>query len=191
MKSHKLIVIGAIVCLLVGAATGAMARNDCPNGTLVGGTFATIIIDEFKSCAVVGVTVSGPVVVTNADLFTMIGSDISGGIEIKSTVSAAIVNNVVTGNINTSGNRYSTVVQNEVNGGWILVNDIVAQQQIAVVMENLVYRGGLQVTYNETADVKKNTVRGGSIWCLQNDRLDSFFNSAVWGTVTCKSNVGD
>ena len=190
MKSQKLIVIGAIVCLLVGAATGAMARNDCPNGTLVGGTFATIVIDEFKSCTVMGVSVSGPVVVTNADLFTMIGSEISGSIEVKNTISAAILNNVVAGNIDTSGNRYSTVVQNEVDGGQILVNDIVAQQQIAVVMENIVYRGGLQVRDNESADVKKNTVRGGDIWCNNNDRLDSFFNRAVWGTVTC-SNIAD
>ena len=38
MKSQKLLVIATIVCLLVGASSAAMARNDCSDGFLVGGT---------------------------------------------------------------------------------------------------------------------------------------------------------
>ena len=45
MKTQKLLVIAAIVCLLVGASSAAMARNDCPDGFLVGGTFEEIIIN--------------------------------------------------------------------------------------------------------------------------------------------------
>jgi hypothetical protein len=52
MKTHKLIVIVAIICLLVGASSAAMARNDCPDGFLVGGTIDSIIINESAAVAV-------------------------------------------------------------------------------------------------------------------------------------------
>ena len=55
MKNQKLLISVAIVCLLVGASGTAIARNDCPAGSIVGGTYGEIVIDVFKDCRVVGV----------------------------------------------------------------------------------------------------------------------------------------
>jgi hypothetical protein len=49
-----------------------MARNDCPDGSIIGGTFDEVVIDEIVSCSVMGVLAVGEFRVENADNFTNI-----------------------------------------------------------------------------------------------------------------------
>lgn len=191
MKTQKLLVIAAIVCLLVGASGAAMARNDCPDGSITGGTYDEIVINEFVSCSIVGVYVTGRVLVKNADQFTMMGSLVEGNVRVINTKSAALVDNqVVGGNLVARGNLFSTVLRNVVLGGNIRVNDDTCDQQQEVsVLQNLVSGGSLQVNCNETADVKDNKVTDGNITCRDNDRLDSKDNDAIGGRVNCSRSL--
>ena len=191
MKSQKLIVIVAIVCLLVGASSAAMARNDCPDGSITGGTYDEIVINEFVSCSIVGVYVTGRVLVRDADQFTMMGSLVEGNVRVINTVSAALVDNqVVGGNLVARGNAFSSVLRNVVPGGSIRVNDETCKREQEVsVLQNLVSGGSLQVNCNETADVKDNKVTNGNITCRDNDRLDSKDNDAIGGRVNCSRSL--
>ena len=191
MKSQKLLVIAAIICLLVGASGAAMARNDCPDGSITGGTYDEIVINEFVSCSIVGVYVTGRVLVRDADQFTMMGSLVEGNVRVINTKSAALVDNqVVGGNLVARGNLFSTVLRNVVLGGNIRVNDDTCDQQQEVsVLQNLVSGGSLQVNCNETADVKDNKVTNGNITCRDNDRLDSKDNDAIGGRVNCSRSL--
>ena len=192
MKSQKLIVIVAIVCLLVGASGAAMARNDCPDGSITGGTYDVIVINEFVSCSIVGVYVTGRVLVRNADQFTMIGSLVNGNVRVINAVSAALVDNQVNGNLVARGNRFSSVLRNIVLDGNIRVNDdSCEQEQVVSVLQNLVSGGSLQVNCNEKADVKDNKVTDGDITCRDNDRLDSKDNDAFGGRVNCSRSLFD
>jgi hypothetical protein len=107
MKTQKLIVIAAIICLLVGVSGAAMAETPCPGGSIVGGTYDEIVITEFVSCSVVSVHVTGRVLVRGADQFTMMGSLVNGNVRVINTVSAALVDNQVNGgNLVARGNRF-------------------------------------------------------------------------------------
>ena len=193
MKTQKLFVIAAIVCLLVGASSAAMARNDCPEGSIVGGTYEEIVINEFVSCYVVGVVVNGDVRVSNADQFTMMGSLVNGSVRVTNTVSAALADNQVNeGNLVTRGGRYSTVLRNVVTGGNIrVISDGTDDAQEATVVQNLIFVGNLRVNGNEKADVKENKVTDGDITCKNNDRLDSKDNDAFGGKVNCSKSLFD
>ena len=198
MKTQKLIVIAAIVCLLVGASSAAMARNDCPGGSIAGGTFDEIVITDFVDCSVVGVHVTGRVLVDTAGNFSMIGSLVENGdVRVKNSVSAILVDNQVkNGRIVARGNTESFVIRNVVFGDSIRVVDDVSgggfeEQQIATVLQNLVFGGNLSVLGNEKADVKENKVRDGNIICRANDRLDSKDNNAFGGKVRCSKSFLD
>jgi hypothetical protein len=198
MKTQKLIVIAAIVCLLVGASSAAMARNDCPGGSIAGGTFDEIVITDFVDCSVVGVHVTGRVLVDTAGNFSMIGSLVENGdVRVKNSVSAILVDNQVkNGRIVARGNTESFVIRNVVFGDSIRVVDDVSggefeEQQVATVLQNLVFGGNLSVLGNEKADVKENKVRDGNIICRANDRLDSKDNNAFGGKVRCSKSFLD
>jgi hypothetical protein len=198
MKTQKLIVIAAIVCLLVGASSAAMARNDCPGGSIAGGTFDEIVITDFVDCSVVGVHVTGRVLVDTAGNFSMIGSLVENGdVRVKNSVSAILVDNQVkNGRIVARGNTESFVIRNVVFGDSIRVVDDVSggefeEQQVATVLQNLVFGGNLSVLGNEKADVKENKVRDGNIICRENDRLDSKDNNAFGGRVRCSKSFLD
>ena len=195
MKTQKLIVIVAIVSLLVGATSAAMARNDCPGGSISGGVFDDIVINEFASCSVVGVIVTGNVLVKNADQFTMKGSIVKGSLRVINTVSAALVDNQVDngGNLVAKGNAFATVLKNFITGGGnIRVNDDTCeQQQEVLVAGNLVLDGNLAVNCNEKATVRANSVTNGNITCSDNDRLDSIDNDAFGGRVNCSKSLFD
>ena len=198
MKSQKLLVIAAIVCLLVGASSAAMARNDCPGGSIAGGTFDEIVITDFVDCSVVGVHVTGRVLVDTAGNFSMIGSLVENGdVRVKNSVSAILVDNQVkNGRIVARGNTESFVIRNVVFGDSIRVVDDVSggefeEQQVATVLQNLVFGGNLSVLGNEKADVKENKVRDGNIICRENDRLDSKDNNAFGGRVRCSKSFLD
>ena len=191
MKTQKLFVISAIVCLLVGASGAAMARNDCPDGSITGGVFDDIVIDQFVSCYIVGVVVNGDVRVRDADQFTMMGSIVNGNIRVTNTVSAALWDNQVNeGNIVTRANTFSTVLRNIVTGGNIrVIDDGGDDAQEAAVVQNLIFVGNLRVNGNEKADVKENKVTDGDITCRNNDRLDSKDNDAFGGKVNCSRSL--
>ena len=199
MKTKKLLVITAIVCLLVGTSGAAMARNDCPEGSLAGGTFDEIVItDPGVDCSVVGVIVNGNVIVRDADQFTILGSLVNGNLRVINSVSALIANSTVEGgNLVTRGGEFSTVVRNIVIGGSIRVIDDkdsgndsgFEQQQKVSVLQNLVFSGNLRVNGNEEADVGENKVTNGDITCSGNDRLDSKDNDAIGGRVNCSKSL--
>ena len=189
MKTQKLLVIVAIVCLLVGASSAAMARNDCPDGSITGGTFEEIVINEFESCKVVGVYVTERVIVNGADQFTMIGSLVNGNVRVINTKSAALLDNHVDGgNLVARDNTFSTVLRNIVLGGTIRVIDDSGELE-AQVLQNLIFNGNLRVNGHERADVKENKVTDGDITCSDNDRLDSKDNDAIGGRVNCSRSL--
>ena len=190
MKFHKLIVIAAIVCLLVGASGAAMARNDCPDGSLVGGTYEEIVINEgFESCKIVGVYVTGSVRVDGADQFTMTSSLVNGNVRVINTLSAALLGNQLDGgNLVVRDNTFSTVLRNIVHGGTIRVIDNSGRLETQV-LQNLIFNGNLRVNGHEKADVKENKVKDGDITCKNNDRLDSKDNDAIGGTVNCSKSL--
>jgi len=72
LKTQQVIFIAFLVCSLLGTSDTAVARNDCPDGSLVGGTYDEIVIDEFVSCSILGVLVSGNVQVIIAFLSTSV-----------------------------------------------------------------------------------------------------------------------
>jgi len=191
MKFMKLFSSAAAACLLAGASGGVMARNDCPDGSIVGETVNNIIIDEFVSCTVLGVVVKGMVRVSDADQFTMKGGVVNGSLRVENVVSAFVSDVTINeGNLVTLGNRYSTVLRNVVSGGNIIVNDDeCVQQQVVTVVQNLIFVGNAIVNCNEKADVKENKVTDGSIACRGNDRLDSKDNDAFGGTVNCSRSL--
>jgi len=195
MKFQKLFVIAVIVCLLMGASSVALARNDCAEGSLVGGTYDEIVIDEFASCSIVGVKVTGNVTVRDSDQFNMLSSLVEGTVRVTNTVSAVLMDNQInSGNLVARGNAESYVLRNVVVGGTIRVNDDASggefeQQQFAAVLQNLILSGNLRVNGNEKADVKENKVTDGDITCRQNDRLDSKDNDAFGGTVDCSASL--
>ena len=190
MKFHKLIVIAAIVCLLVGASGAAMARNDCPDGSLVGGTYEEIVINEgFESCKIVGVYVTRRVLVDGADQFTMIGSVVDGNVRVVNTASAALLDNQADGgNLVAIDNTFSIVLRNIVLDGTIRVIDNTEEKQTQV-LQNLIFNGNLRVNGHKKADVIENKVKNGDITCKNNDRLDSKDNDAIAGRVNCSRNL--
>ena len=192
MKFQKLLLSAATVCLLSVAPDAAMARNDCPSGTITGGTYTAIVINEFASCLIVGAVIgSGGVIVTNADQFTMKSSVVSGHVRVTNTVSAFLADNQVQdANLVATGNLFSNVVRNYVVGGDIRVNDNTCEQQQEVaVLQNVIVVGSLRVNCNEKADVAENKVRDGDITCRDNDRLDSRDNDAFGGKVNCSRSL--
>ena len=193
MKFMKLFSSATAACLLASASSAAMARNDCPEGNISGGTFDDIVITEFVDCSIVGVIVTGRVLVKGADQFTMLSSKVDGNLRVVNTVSAALVGNLVEngGNLVAKGNVFSTVLKNSVvGGGSILVNDdACAQQQEVLVAGNLVFDGNLRVDCNNKASVRENSVTNGDLTCRDNDRLDSIDNDAFGGRVKCSRNL--
>ncbi len=191
MKVQNLLVNTLVGCLLMGASGAAMAVG-CPNGSIIGGVVDEIVIErvgqESLDCIVVNVTVMGRVRVVGADQFTMMGSRIGGVLRAQESNSVALVGNEVWGgDIVASSNLHSSVIQNTINGGNMKVNK---NSMTATVVENLVRNGNLVVNANEKADVIDNFV-GGNIVCLNNDRLDSFFNMATGTIEECSDNVGN
>ena len=163
MKSQTQNIVNAVIaCLLFGASGAAMARNDCPGGSIVGGEFDEIVINEFVSCTVVGAVVNGNVRVRNADQFSIKGGIVNGNVRVTNVVSAFV------------------------SGGNIIVSDDACEQdQEVAVVQNLIFVGSMRVNCNEKADVKENKVTSGDITCRDNDRLDSKDNDAFGGRVNC------
>ena len=189
MKSQKLLVIATIVCLLVGASSAAMARNDCPDGFLVGGTIDSIIINEQASCTILGVYVTGDedgrgIVVKDGGLITIKDSIVEGRLAVlDSSGEVLIEDNEVSDNIVVRDNfGFTLVLRNVVRNGQIRVNNQDLEGQRVEVIENLIFGGNLSVNGNTRAAVIENRT-DGTITCSDNETLISRGNYAE--KVTC------
>lgn len=200
MKTYKLIIIAAIVCLLVGASGAAMAETltDCGDGSINGGTYDAILLTDYEDCVIVGVTVTtGGVLVRNPRLFSLINSYVkNGNVRVirddKSLEpsTATILNNFVqNGNIVIKEVDEADVRRNTVGRGNIRVIDDPSQpDQYAEVIQNKI-NGNLRVNNNLSANVKENTTIGGNITCRDNLLLFAPCNEAVQGTVRCSRDL--
>ena len=189
MKTQKLLVIVAIVCLLVGASSAAMARNDCPDGFLVGGTIDSIIINEQSaSCTILGVYVTGDedgrgIVVKDGGLITIKDSIVEGRLAVIRSNEVLIEDNEVSDNIVVRGNTgFTLVLRNVVRNGQIRVIDQDVEGQRVEVIENLIFGGNLSVNGNTSAAVIENRT-DGNITCSDNVELISRNNRGQ--RVTC------
>jgi hypothetical protein len=189
MKSQKLLVIATIVCLLVGASSAAMARNDCPDGFLVGGTIDSIIINEQSAiCTILGVYVTGDedgrgIVVKDGGLITIKDSIVEGRLAVIRSNEVLIEDNKVSDNIVVRDNNgFTLVLRNVVRNGQIRVNNQDLEGQRVEVIENLIFGGNLSVNGNTRAAVIENRT-DGTITCSDNETLNSRGNYAE--KVTC------
>lgn len=203
MKTYKLIIIAAIVCLLVGASGAAIAETltDCGDGSINGGTYDAIVLTEHEDCVLVGVTVLGRggvgVRVRNPRLFSLINSFVkNGNVRVRrddkslEPSTATILNNVVQhGNIMVRELDEVDVRRNTVGDGNIRIIDDPSQpDQYAEVIQNKI-NGNLRVNNNLSANVKENTTIGGNITCRDNLLLFAPCNEAVQGTVRCSRDL--
>jgi hypothetical protein len=163
MKSLKLFVSVATLCLLVGASGTAMAV-DCLGGAIEGTEGEPLEVDEItvdgRSCFINDVIVAGNVVVTNSEDLVMIDNDVRGRIRVI-------------------GGRNATLVGNEA------ANIVVSQNETATLALNRARR-----TIRVNGNVRKATVKRNfaiiAIICRNNGRLDSFENEST-GDVECRA----
>jgi hypothetical protein len=189
MISQKLIVMATIVCLLVGVSSAAMARNDCPDGSIVGGTIDSIIINEpSASCTILGVYVTGDengrgIVVRDGGLITIKDSIVEGRLAVITSNSVLIEDNEVSDNIVVRDNNgFTLVLRNVVRNGQIRVNNQDLEGQRVEVIENLIFGGNLSVNGNSSTAVIENRT-DGNITCSDNEELISRNNRGQ--RVTC------
>ena len=83
MKSLKLLISAAIVCLLVGASGAAMAVDivDCAGGVIANQEVDQITVDG-EDCIISNVTVTGDIEVTNSDTLVMVSNNVVGNIRV-------------------------------------------------------------------------------------------------------------
>ena len=201
MKTQKLFVIVAIICLLVGASGASMAQSpttDCPGGVIVGGEHEGIRLTgltDDESCVILGSAVIGSVIVTGTGKITIMNSYVEGDIRVIDMFSATIVDNDVGrsggGHIVVRDVTESDVLRNLV-GGNIRVIGTSEQDQIDPIT-NVLYNetlGNLRVNGNFAADVRFNLALQGNITCNNNVNLMASTNVARGGRVACFTGLG-
>ena len=149
MKSLKLLVSVATVCLLVGVSGTAMAV-DCDSGVIENTTVDNITING-KSCLIKDVVVEG-------DLTSIYGEEV------------AVIDGSVGGRVQLVGGRDATMVGVTVTG-----NILVRNNERALVALNIARN--IRIINNGRAVVKRNGA-AIAIVCRGNGRLDSFENEA-------------
>ena len=151
MKTQKLIVIAAIVCLLVGASGAAMAEkkedpnNKCPLGVVIG----EVVIGDLTvggDCLVSGAIIMGNVIVSNARTGVFVMYDVVVNGRVKVTGGSAVI--------------YRSVVV----GRNLVVEDTVD----TIVEYTLVEAGNMRFVGNEQVLIHNNTVNSGNIRCVNN-----------------------
>jgi hypothetical protein len=183
MKTQKLIVIAAIVCLLVGASGAAMARNDCgPFNRIDGGAFTEIVINEpFANCTITNVTVSQRLRVNLGGRIEVYNSRIAGVLRITDSQSVSFYQNeVFNADASLNGNELITVIDNRIEDGDLRVNGGGG----GVVESNRITDGDLRVNRNQGSVTVSKNFANGDITCLNNTLLDAFANAAT-GNVNC------
>ena len=197
MKIKRLLVMGAIICLLVGASKSAMAETltDCSGGYISGGEYEGIKLAlGGEDCTIVGVTVTGAggVRVNNPRYFILMNSYVKGVVRVQSTSggvdgAASILYNVVDGyniaaiDLNEADVRWNTVL----DGNIRVVDKDETPSTYAEVIQNRVRQGNIVVRGAVSADVKGNRTIAGNIVCRDNIVTDAFENEALGGAVRC------
>jgi hypothetical protein len=164
MKTYKLLVIVAIICLLAGLSSGVAMAEGCGDGLIQNETF------------------SGNLRITN-DSCTIIGSTIEGNLRILNSKYVVLLNNKVGGNLRVDGNAgdgVANVVANTVFGDRLVVRDM----EIANVIENETLTGDIRVVRNVNALVQKN-IAAQDLRC-NNTTTDAFFNFAGGAPADCE-----
>jgi DUF4097 and DUF4098 domain-containing protein YvlB len=154
MKSQKLLVIAAIVCLLVGVSGGAAMAGSCGDGLLQNETFDGNLVIRDEPCSIIGSTINGNLRVINSDHVLLMNNKIGGSVRVRD-------------------GGVATVIANTVFGGNLVVKD----NDSAHVIENETLAGNIRVNFNTSALVQKN-ISVHDLICRENTSLDSFINFA-------------
>ena len=163
MKSLKLFVSVATMCLLVGASGTAMAI-DCVGGVIANQEVDQITVDG-ENCIISNVTVTGDIEVTNSDELVMVSNNVVGNIRVLRGGDVTIVANTTTaGNIVVRRNARANVVFNNALAG-----------SISIVVAGTINK----------AEVNRNFALF-TILCRRNGRLDAFENEAE-GDLECRA----
>jgi len=167
MKTQKLLVIAAIVCLLVGALAGAaMAElNGCgDDGVLKDEVFNNNLrITGDEPCVIIGCTIQGDIRAINLPYILLLNNRVSGIIRVDGNAGIGVAN----------------VIANTVLGEKIVVRD----NDTAYVLENDAVTGDIRVNFNTKAFVQKN-IAAQDITCRENTDLTGSLNLAG-GNNTC------
>jgi hypothetical protein len=160
MKSLKLFVSVATMCLLVAASGTAMAV-DCADGIIANQEVEQITVDG-EDCIISNVTVTGDIEVTNSEELVMVSNNVVGNIRVLRGGNVTLVANTTSaGNIVVRRNERATVVLNNALEGSIAVAGTIKK-----------------------ATVKRNFATF-TIVCRRNGRLDAFENEA--GDLECRA----
>ena len=166
MKTQKLFVIAAIVCLLVGVSGGAaMAElNGCGDGVLRGETFDSgLRITGDEPCVIISSTIQGDIRAINLPYVLLLNNKVGGIIRVDGNAGIGVAN----------------VIANTVLGDKIVVRD----NDTANVLENDAVTGDIRVIFNGKAYVQKN-IAAQNMQCRENTDLNAFLNLAG-GNNTC------
>ena len=177
MKTQKLIVIAAIVCLLLGASGAAMAKgpkNDCPQGVVLGEVQIGDLVVKNKDCLIQDAIVMGNVRVDNKGkpgvIFIMRDVVVNGEVTVKGA-SAVIAQTVVVENLSVEETVLETVVTETLilGPGDMVFKD---NQQV-LIYHNVVQDGDIQCVGNINpftdpvgAVAVDNVVYNGNITCF-------------------------
>ena len=161
MKSQKLLIIGAIVCMLLGVSGGAAMATGCGDGLIQDETFDGSLIIDGEPCAIISSAIQGDVIVTNSPHVLLLNNKIGGNLQVKDAGVANVIAN--------------TVFSGEID---------VTESDTANVIENETLIGHIRVTFNQNALVQKNISKDG-LFCVENTVLSEFLNIAG-GTDLCE-----
>ena len=164
MKTQKLIVIAAIVCLLVGVSGEAAMAEGCGDGVIQGERFeSTLRVTDERSCTIIGSTIGGDLRIINVDNVLLVNNTVNGlirvdGQETDESVANVVENTVFRGHLVVRDYEIANVIGNETlnkKGGDIkVVTNIHAFVQQNLAARNLVCRG------NTSLDASYNVAKG-------------------------------
>ena len=168
MKTQKLFVRAAIVCLLVGVSGGTAMAEGCGDGVIQGENH------------------EGTLRVTDEDSCTIIGSTIGGDLRIINVQHVILVNNTVNDDIRVDGNALTgtaNVIENTVYGGKLIVRDY---ETANVIGNETLFKkeGDIRVVSNISAFVQQN-IAARNLTCAGNTALDASYNVAK-GNENCE-----
>ena len=161
MKTQKLLVIAAIVCLLVGTLGGAAMAEGCGDGVLKDEVFNNgLRITGDQPCVIIGCTIQGDIRAIDLPYVLLLNNKVSGIILVRD-------------------GGVANVIANTVLGDKIVVRD----NDTAYVLENDAVTGDIRVNFNTKAVVQKN-IAAQDIRCRENTDLNALLNLAG-GNNTC------
>ena len=169
MKTQKLFVSAAIVCLLVGVSGGTAMAEGCGDGVIQGENHeGTLRVTDERSCTIIGSTIGGDLLIINVDNVLLINNTVNGLILVDGQETDESVANII---------------ENTVFRGVIVVRDY----EIANVIGNETLNkkeGDIRVNTNIRAFVQQN-IAARNLRCIGNTALDASYNVAR-GSENCE-----